>query len=494
MLKTKLIAIICAAAIALGAAGAGIAIAVSANSDSPFMKTMKAVMPELELYEKVAEGGGEYGLNVKIDKDILPQLSSPIDVSLNAKSSKNAALFGANVAIGDSKIDMSIGSTGDELLVKSEALLGESAYYVNIKDKFLEELDNSIFAPESGSKYAIPQEFYDALKESIENSSKNEETAEIFEDAIKNIAKEIKKVVEVKKENKEIELVDGVTKAKVYTVVMDQTTLVKIVDIVIGELETNEELREAIESYTALAESDDDSEGEAKDVVDEIIEGLKETKPEIEKSSFKVTLTSAEKSGYMVALTADINDENEDVLDFSWVFSSDPEKNPEFDLKVVVVAEETVELVAKYTLEEKDGDTTKKLEMTAKEGSVEMLKLSAVTTIDNENVMTSTLNATAQGQEIFALTLGGEYELTKDKLRVVINSVELEAAALELGEFKLDKSSVTMTISADAPKIKLEEGDKNILKLTEAEVDAIIEEFQSDFQKMLIDAMGPFGG
>ena len=172
----KIVAIICASVVATAAvAGAGVAIATAINSETPFEKTMKAIAPEIELFEKADEEGAEYDFNIKIDEELFKeQFPASIEVDFNTKVKPGKSPIASaegTIIIGErEKISiLAVSESEKEIQLKCQELLGDTVYSVPLTEKIIEEIDASPFAPSSGSKYAMPEELYEGIKNIISN-------------------------------------------------------------------------------------------------------------------------------------------------------------------------------------------------------------------------------------------------------------------------------------------------------------------------------------
>ena len=186
----------------------------------------------------------------------------------------------------EAKLNASIYSNRNVIYIENDEILG-GAYGLE-RGKLESKLEKSIFNPESGSDYALPEEVYDALVTMCKFADGDlpESLEKDLTDVVKRYTKElkgwIKEHAEFKSETKEIDLADDEANARVIYIIITPDTLCGIMEDFYEYLEDDKKLRDlVVEYYEELAgllemtgEFDEDM--DIEDVYDDAIEQLGE--------------------------------------------------------------------------------------------------------------------------------------------------------------------------------------------------------------------------
>ena len=144
----------------------------------------------------------------------------------------------------------------ENLIYVNEENVLEGAYGVEIKS-FAEDLADSIFAPDSNSKYALDEDTYDqiiemldALSESSENNEAMQKDAEkLFEKLFKDLWDIVADNAEIESESEEIRLGGEKTKVRLITIVINDKAMENIINDVYDYLCESDDIVDFLEKY-----------------------------------------------------------------------------------------------------------------------------------------------------------------------------------------------------------------------------------------------------
>ena len=204
---------------------------------SPFLKTLK-------------RGSVEFSLsNIKEDGE-----------AINANASGKVYFSERNKAVMLSDVELKY----ESFKVNGEAYLSSKEFYVeenNILkgaygaefEDLATELSKSIFAPKSGSEYALDQEIYDKLIDILENLDEGKKMTKDAKKLAKSILKDIEKIII---DNADVEsgitrerLLDGKAKVRLIHISIDSRDIEDIEIDILNYLLDSEELENFIDEY-----------------------------------------------------------------------------------------------------------------------------------------------------------------------------------------------------------------------------------------------------
>lgn len=258
-MKTKLLVLILSAVVLLGGA-----VGVAAYVNSPEIVAINAVLNVVEdftqrdeinpLYNMVTQGSLEASAS-KIEQDgenIMEgsSVSGKIYFSKDALMLQNldVKLFEDFYASGDIYLSKEL------IYIKEDEIIGE-AYGVK-PEEFATDLANSIFAANSGSDYAIPDEdLYDSLTKSTDDMDIDSMQKDA-EKLLKKYAKELWKIVcehaEFTSRNKDVRLNGEKKSARVITIEIDGEAMAGIVEDAYQYLADDTDVIDFIEKYESV--------------------------------------------------------------------------------------------------------------------------------------------------------------------------------------------------------------------------------------------------
>ena len=314
----------------------------------PWEKTMEAVFPTFSILESMTTGGGR----VSVDATIASDLSDRVDkepVQLHAEAALGQGGLQVSGSLGSRQHAVDLGVVVDKkgAQIYSDRLL-DGGYSVAFKG-LLEAIDQSIFAPDSGTDYALPKEIYDWIEEYVNKFDDPDEDVLEFEEiekVLERMIKEIRKTAEVTQEDMTLSLIDADTKAQVTILTLDSEAIVIARDILVEAWDNNtdfyQELRDLFRAYVV---STDGEEVDTDDVLKALYEQLKTALDEYielaEQNNFALELTYGMRGGYLIYASVDARMEVEvdkkgnretTGITLSWTFSSRPSRDPSYDI------------------------------------------------------------------------------------------------------------------------------------------------------------------
>lgn len=219
----------------------------------------------------------------------------------------------------------------DFLYINEENYLG-GAYGVSVKD-LADELKDSIFNPENDSEYALDEETFDSIIESLEALEKAD-FDKMQKDAEKILNKYIKKFwsivcdhAEFESETKEVKLGGERKTARVITVTIDGEIMADIIEDMYKFIAKDDSVVKFLEKYedqlSALSENalntDDDSLADLyKDFVDDLEESVDDAISSIENEEGElcIEIITPKSSSKLLGFNVSFEDEDIMSLDF----------------------------------------------------------------------------------------------------------------------------------------------------------------------------------
>ena len=331
------------------------------SAKSPLEKTLEVVFPEIGLLESITRTGGSLSLHASIGSDISEKITeNPLVLNTNIVWGKNGVSLAADAGTEQEKIDLSFLVSNEGAQIFSDRLL-DGGYSVTFEG-FMDALDQSIFAPDSGTDYALPQQMYDALRSYMESLKKEQELPALHETekVLRAMLDAAMQVATVTEERKTVALTDKKEQLKLRTLTFDVQALSAAADVLWDEWQNNTAFYEEVSCLIAFYSDSASSDGEPATLStpDEKMQQLHdqiETKLDalIKKwQNYHVgfRITYGVQSGYLVYISVETF---EDVwvqetkyistANVEWIFSSNPGRDPSYSIhaKSIMDEEET---------------------------------------------------------------------------------------------------------------------------------------------------------
>ena len=309
----------------------------------------------------------------KLEQDGNPLVEN-VSVSGKMYFSKKAFLLqDLDICVDDTKIHGSVYASNDLLYVSEDHFLG-GAYGI-VPETFTTDLRDSIFAADSGSKYAIPdEEFYNMLMESSDPIA--------FENMKKDAKKILKKYeiqlwrivcdhAEITSVSKYVNFDEWDRSVRVLTIEMEPRELAAIIEEFYEYIEDDSAVVEFLEKYeslllpsieyvygdiekNSLADAYEKLLDDAEDSVDEVCDNLKATKDGL----LEIEIATPKFSTKMLKMTVKLYSQEMFSINFSekGVKRADKIAINAFDSKIVYRVENKYDTktVTTLTVDEKD--------------------------------------------------------------------------------------------------------------------------------------------
>jgi len=440
---------------------------------NPIDRTMDAVFPEVALLDEIAVKGGSVSFDASIGPDLSDQVKGdPVKLQADFVLGSNGVLLGGALGGGQEELDVGLLIDGEGAQIYSKRLVG-GGYSIPFEG-LMEAIDQSIFAPDSGTDYALPQELYDMLDEYIDSLDDPEDSVEYeaIEGVLLSMLDAARQEATFVEEEKRIALLDGTTKATLYAVSLDVRAFNAAFDVLLDEWKHNEafydELSSLLELY--MLEETTDAPMDVDDAMDALYDELKTALDEASKylddSDINVCVAYAVHSGYLVYMCADVDmsievDTSKARADFSmhmgWTFTSNPSKDPSYDIVATARLDDEIRDIFRIS-HRMEGD---RFTLTAQLGE-------ALTETDNA-VLTLQGRRSAKSNAI---------ELTLDTI-VVTNGDETQ--------FEMKESSFTLSLESGKQKVHRAQPDTNLLTMTVEEMDDLGETLETELERFQRD-------
>lgn len=365
-----------------------------------------------------------FGLDNEIT-GLLQDVNLKLSIANQLKDNGDAGSLTLALEEGDNTLALSLIYNKETVAIgiyditESGSPTGE-AYASFPRNNITEEFKNSVFAPDSGTEFAISQEIFDEIINVLESFEEIEQTQEndtTLEDSLTGIYEQITPILKPKSS---ISLSDSeFALVREISVILTKEDICFIIDVIIDEAEKNGQFAAMLDpSYPTSIEGIDQT---------SFIELLKEAKEELPKGEMRISYTVSGDYVQNLKYSFDATDGSEEdfdaVLDFVYGESSG------FDLKITYGSRGDDSI----TYRKADTDTELKAELNLN--------------IDNEDLTTSvTLNK------------------NDDSLLILASSTDSDDSKLELrGTLKYDKDSSVISLSFESIKIGNEKLFDNLL-------------------------------
>lgn len=501
MKKALIISVI--ALILAGSVIAGVLIFSGKKDMSPIENTLREVFPALSYLGDLAENGGELRLSADISSDISKTIEgAPLEVDLSIIGNDKEGSILGTLGSGDDRFDILCYTTSDEISLYSERFY-DGGFKVSI-DTLIEDLESSVFAPDSASKYALDAETFEEIKSYIEQLSDSAKGEEIIKKATENILKKVEDSFEVKTKKDTVEVGGSSFKADVAEVTADGKTVLALAEAVRDEWKENAELREYLEKNLTATDSSETL--NIEESLDDLVEKARDIAKE---NDLSITFRLAVKGKYLVAFSAE-GEFSVDKLpvrfDLSVEFSEDPSKDPDMDARISVTVdgdelitsyvsiengvlgdEKHIELNTEFVMNIKNGDNTvhsgfcfESDTTVASSGEYAfggtLFGISGVGELKGESYV-KMLTAEIKGKNI----------IEKDGFSVSVNEIGVNSYQYDIQIEELTLDSSVFELSGRKGKFDAIRPDEDKLTpffaITEAELDALSETITNNFQK-----------
>lgn len=236
---------------------------------------------EISKYGTKVMNGGSTEILVDANEIAEQFLGEAIDGTASIKIYTDAkaaqAAITADVKMdGSSLVDGTLILTEKELVLSSDALLGDDAYGINI-EKLAENFEDSVFGPDGEYSLGIEPEMIENLMNSTKESEKLMGDAEkVVGDMTKTLMKSINKHAEVKKETKKISFNGKDTKTTAVEITIDGDAMEDIAKDLLDYLENDRKFKAFLTDALEYAATVSGEDIDADDMLDEFYDALDE--------------------------------------------------------------------------------------------------------------------------------------------------------------------------------------------------------------------------
>lgn len=436
------------------------------------------------LFDKLANEGGTITLSAEGEViDVLEENMGITFESLELKTDTKQVLATLNGKLGKTKLSESVYYGNEKVVVNSPAILG-GAYGIELGN-LTKDLENSIFAPDSGSDYEIGEEVMEQFEEILGKMDGilNGKTEEMIPGLnMEKMTAVITKVSNMIVEKLEELYPTEVTEKDGYTISTVTVTSDKFADLfdVIGDILKDKEVQDMIESvidameeYTGTVPFDVD---DLADMVDQYSDMFSDAMDQygIEASSTVTAKVSKDGMHTEVTLSCEVSAE-EYGLEGSFEYAVEEKMEDSKDKFEHLM---TVSMDIDGLFEEQVGNTPAAAVLaTLKEGlemKTEWDKKKGDITITEE----------MGGEEI--LCVEGNLELSNKAMTFVLESVDL-AGMVDTSDYF---DSITIKITAGKPKGLSAPKFKNVLGMSEKDIEKLMEEVEENADDLMLGGFG----
>ena len=426
-----------------------------------------------EKMDQVSNGGS---MEITMDlANLMAESGLPMDGTGSLKfymDSKNEkAVMTLGVLLAEiQNVDISLYSDEDSLVLASDLLLGDKAYGIDF-NSLEENFNNSVFGPDGA--YSLGIEVPEDFQEQLDKYQKyTEATEKLVEQLGSCLAESAAKNADMEKENDTLSLGGKEVNTTAVTVKMDHDQLAAVLEDVLDYMRTDKDFEKYLEEYVNILVSNGEGDTDALieefyQELDDAAESIDELKEDLEdegagiEAVFHITKSGKQMVGMELTFES-----NTSPMKISIYAGPDLESADEISFRVdvddstirgsyVVTTNDKKAYAAQLLLRE-DGETVLS-------GEVEWDKTSGDLTITMANEWED------------SVVIRGTLVETKMVTALTLDSVEMDGEQVNLG---LGIVLKTMDKMPDTPAYK------DILKMTEAEVTAIITDLSMIFLQM----------
>lgn len=493
-------------AIALVLAGsviAGVLIFLGGKESSPVENTLREVFPALSYLGEITEEGGRLDLSADISSDISKTIKGkPLEVDISIIGNDKESSVLGTLGSGDDRFDILYYATPDEISIYSERFY-DGGFKVS-KDTLMEDLEGSVFAPDSGSKYALDAETFEEIKKGIEQLSDSAKGEELISKAIENIIKKTEDSFDVKAKKETVEVKGSSFKADMVEISADGKTLFALAEAIRDEWNENTELREYLEENLTVNAS-----GKPLDIEESLDELVDKTRDIAKDNDLSITMRLAVKGEYMVAFSVEgelFVDKTPVRFELSVDFSEDPSKTPDMDARLSVTLDGEELISSYFSIENGMLGEEKLIEIDAE--FVMNVKNGVNTVHSGFSIETDTTVSSAGdysfGGTVFGISgigelkgesyvkllsaeMKGNTRIENDGFSVSLNKIVVHSYQRDIPIEELALDSSVFELRGCKGKFDAVRPDENKLtpffEITEAELDGLAETLSENFQK-----------
>lgn len=255
-------------------------------------------------------------------------------VKIYTSAKKEASVIEANATYLDDDIDFTLYCTAKELALESKTLLGKKAYGLNL-DKLSTNLPKSVFAPDSGSNYALPEEIYDVLLNAgnYTGNSKNleKDAQETLKSFMTELTKSLEKHGNVKKGSSTVSFGSSSKKCSAVNVEMDAKAMLNIASDLLKWAGSDKSLKTFLKTYATeysdlLESSGIDMEDFVEDFYDAIesySDRIKDLKDDLEDETAQLNLAFFIAGNQLVKVEVQALEDDEELMYCSATYGPD---------------------------------------------------------------------------------------------------------------------------------------------------------------------------
>ena len=467
----------------------GVTVGVSAHANNPKTVVRNSIG---DIFEELAERDEiEPLVNVFTKGSITVEASTEVsedeEIKMGGKiyfSEKDLYIENLHVKAADVKLDADIYVGEEYMYVNNDKILG-GAYGV-VYDEIIDSFKKSIFAYDSGSEYAIPdEEAYNQFVKLLEAYSDGKlddipkDLEKLYDRYIKVIIKAVEKHADYESDKDEVKLGGDYVRARTVTVSIDEKAFINIIKDLYEELKEDDDLRELLVEYADYFEGlaadfgytpeegakDIDIEeafDEALDSLSDAIENLEENIPDFKVGVKFVTPTT---SSTLLKFSVYARAEGQKVDIITVDFGKDGIKDSE------CIRVEFGGMELKYEISENNSkEYASSLKISYGEDWMTIFKLSVNKKEDYFRITTP--------EELGDVTIRGTFEQKGDKTTIGLDKIKVGENTIDGFEIK-----ITLEEKDSAPKIISKKKIKNVIKITEEDIEEIVtnvEEFMSE--------------
>lgn len=442
----------------------------------PWEKTLEAVFPSISILNDMETQGGRVAVDVAVGSDWSDRVkNTPLQLHAEAALGRGGVGFSGSFGSKHHAIDLGMIVDANGAQIYSDRLLDGG--YSFAFEGLMDAIDASIFAPDSGTDYALTEEIYDALEEFIDSLDDPEKDVMTFDATLavlERMAKEVMKTAEVTHQNMTLALIDADAKSKVSIITVNASALVAIRDILLDEWKNNpefyKEIYDAFEAYLQNVITDEG--GQELDVdafMDEVYEQLKASLDEYvemaEQNDFRLQITYGTHAGYLVYLSVDVRMELETGTKgkkettgatLNWTFTSRPDKDASYDIVLVT-----------YVGSERD-------------------KPLIITYRQEKERFTFTVDT-----EVSDITVKGKYASEAKKYALTIENISWTSYGETV--FEMTYSSISFTVERGNQRIRRKSTDRELFSMTVEDMDALGEKLEQEIDEFKDDVNAELG-
>lgn len=274
-MRNKLMILAAGAILAIGAAVAGFIVV-----NKPSTVVLKSVVnvledtlerEELELLSDAFTGGSvAFSLDSVTDEDGYNYIE---DSHFRGKlyTSKDALMLtDVDVQVSGNKFAGELYVSKDEAYITEEEVI-DGSYGLKFKE-LVEDLDDSIFAPNSGTDYEIPEEVYDTITQALETVNENEKMVKDFQKLTEKLIKKVWKIAaetyEFEKENKEERINGEKVSVRLITMTIEDDTTADFIEALYDFISETDLIVDFLEKYEETFNSFIPGNGEITSIID----------------------------------------------------------------------------------------------------------------------------------------------------------------------------------------------------------------------------------